>query len=347
MKVWVDILTPKQLLFFEPMVKKLRRRHTVVCTGRRYRELSGLAGIRRFRLREVGRHGGGEKEPKLRASVRRMSALHAMMARQKPDLTVSFCSPDASRISYGLGIDHIGVTDAPHSIAVMRLSVPLLQKLLIPAIIPKSRVTRFGIGERDVMKYNALDSYVTIKHSSYPGTEVPFSGGKRTILVRMEEEQAAYIPNRMDTHAILEALAGHYEGDPGVEVVVLGRYTDQIRRLKRRFGRRLRILSKTYDGKALLENADVFIGSGGSMIAEAALLGTPTISYNAVPNITEEYLIRKRTVRREENPDRIARLARRMLTEDNGPYARRGKRLMSRMQDPYEVLAAAIRSLRR
>ena len=39
-------------------------------------------------------------------------------------------------------------------------------------------------------------------------------------------------------------------------------------------------------------NTDVFvIGSGGTMTAESALLGIPTISYNAIPNIIENYLI--------------------------------------------------------
>ena len=32
----------------------------------------------------------------------------------------------------------------------------------------------------------------------------------------------------------------------------------------------------------------VFVGSGGTMTAESALLGIPTISYNAVPNIIED-----------------------------------------------------------
>ena len=37
-------------------------------------------------------------------------------------------------------------------------------------------------------------------------------------------------------------------------------------------------------------NTDIFIGSGGTMTAESALMGIPTISYNAVPNIIEKFL---------------------------------------------------------
>ncbi|NOS62184.1 MAG: lipid-A-disaccharide synthase, partial [Nitrosarchaeum sp.] len=31
MKIWIDILTPKQLLFSEPMIEKLRKKHNVLC----------------------------------------------------------------------------------------------------------------------------------------------------------------------------------------------------------------------------------------------------------------------------------------------------------------------------
>ncbi len=49
----------------------------------------------------------------------------------------------------------------------------------------------------------------------------------------------------------------------------------------------------SFDGKYLLNNTDVFIGSGGTMTAESALMGIPTISYNAIPNSIEKMLVRK------------------------------------------------------
>ena len=60
----------------------------------------------------------------------------------------------------------------------------------------------------------------------------------------------------------------------------------------------------SFDGKHLLNNTDVFMGSGGTMTAESALMGVPTISYNAVPNNIENFLVRNRLVKRETNPNR-------------------------------------------
>ena len=56
----------------------------------------------------------------------------------------------------------------------------------------------------------------------------------------------------------------------------------------------------------ILNNTDIFIGSGGTMTAESALMGVPTISYNAVPNIVEKFLVKKYLVKRETNPSKIS-----------------------------------------
>ena len=67
------------------------------------------------------------------------------------------------------------------------------------------------------------------------------------------------------------------------EIIVMGRYTSQVRHLDQTFGKKIIVFNKIVDSKILLENAGVFVGSGGTMTAESALLGIPTISYNAVP----------------------------------------------------------------
>ena len=44
---------------------------------------------------------------------------------------------------------------------------------------------------------------------------------------------------------------------------MLARYADQIKNLQKEFKGNVTILTKSYDGRALLENADLFVGSGG------------------------------------------------------------------------------------
>ena len=145
MKIWFDILTPKQLLFFEPIIKRIKKNHTVLCTSRDYNQVTHLAKIRDLKLIKVGKHGGPKKHDKLNASLERAKSLSSRIKEFSPDITISSCSPEAARVSYGLNIDHICFSDSPHATAVMRLVIPLVQKLLIPWIIPKKEFTKFGI----------------------------------------------------------------------------------------------------------------------------------------------------------------------------------------------------------
>jgi len=163
LKIWIDILTPKQLLFAEPIIEKLSRKHRILCTSRSYEEVSNLAKIRKFSLIYVGKHGGIKKYTKLEASILRIKKLMPIVEKFKPELTISFCSPEAARISFGLGIRHIAFCDTPHADAVMRLTVPLMQKLLIPWVIPKKEFSKYGIDQKNIISYKAVDASVTIK----------------------------------------------------------------------------------------------------------------------------------------------------------------------------------------
>ena len=53
-----------------------------------------------------------------------------------------------------------------------------------------------------------------------------------------------------------------------------------------------RVTEEIVDGKSLLGLSALFIGAGGTMTAEAALQGVPTISIYPKSTIVEDYLIR-------------------------------------------------------
>jgi predicted glycosyltransferase len=105
------------------------------------------------------------------------------------------------------------------------------------------------------------------------------------------------------------------------------------------------VLSKVIDSKTLLENAAVFVGSGGTMTAESALLGIPTISYNAVPNIIESYLVRKKLVIRETNPKHVVMSIRKIFESSNLTIKKKSKKMLNSMEDPYPILVKTIKSV--
>ena len=111
------------------------------------------------------------------------------------------------------------------------------------------------------------------------------------------------------------------------------------------FGDKIKILDKVVDGKALLSSVNVFVGSGGTMTAESALSSVPTISYNAVPNIIENYLVRKKLIVRERNPKRIAISIKKLLDSTNSEIKVKSKNMLHSMEDPYPILIETINSI--
>lgn len=336
MKIWIDILTPKQLLFAEPIIEKLSKKHKILCTSRDYGEVSKLAKIRHFSLVNIGKHGGDTNLGKLESSILRMQKMTKKIKKFGPQIAISFCSPEACRISFGLGIKHIAFCDSPHAEAVMRLTLPLIQKLLIPSVIPKKEFSKFGISEKNIIPYKAIDAYVTIKRKTIKDKKNPFrKNNRKNILIRVEEEQASYTSKSSKIVPIIKKIISEFENE---NIVILGRYQNQISNLQKTVRKKAKVIKMSFDGKNILEDTDVFIGSGGTMTAESALLGIPTISYNAVPNLIENYLVKNHIAIRETDPQKIAKNIKKILKNSKKDNRRRAKEICSKMEDPIQKL---------
>ena len=70
------MLTPKQVLFFEPVIKALKERgDEIVVTSRHYREAELMIRKRQIKAEFVGAHGGKNLVSKLSASLDRTEKL--------------------------------------------------------------------------------------------------------------------------------------------------------------------------------------------------------------------------------------------------------------------------------
>lgn len=344
MRIWFDALTPKQLLIYEYMIRRASGKHRILFTSRDYTEAVQLANIRGLNPVYVGRFGGGDLSSKLTASLDRARELTGIVEKFAPDISVSSCSPEAARISYGLGIPHIGFCNAPHAKAVCRLSIPLLTRLLIPHHIPKEAFLEYGIAESDVVPYRALDEYLIVNNPAAPwdAEAAGLVPGKKTILFRTYETQASYPSRNIDINGIVGALTERF---PDCNVVILGRYPDQIRSLHTHNSNAI-VLSGAVDSGAILSECDLFVGSGGTMTTEAVLRGVPSISYEAVPNLDEAYLVGQNLLVRSRDAKGVVETADRLIRSDPQPYRDRARMLLSEMGDPYDTLEAEMCSVR-
>lgn len=339
MRVWFDLLTPKQLLFFRPVVERLRLHgHDVLTTSRRYREVEQMASRLGLELRYAGSRGGKDVLDQLVHSLARMEELIPAVAEFRPDAAVSVASADCARIAFGLRVRHVAVNDSPHSLVAGKLSLPLSYHLLSPWVIPYGAWSPFGLSRAQLTTYRALDPAAWLKRR---GTRrSPRKGGSPTILVRLEESWAPYMAGSDETWS--EKVMGQLARDfRGARLVALCRYDEQLSRVKARFGSTYEIPEGAVDGADFIEQSDAFVGMGGTMTTEAALLGVPAVSaFQGGALYTEKYLVSKELLMKSRSPSGVSRCVRSSLRAGYAEaYLARARRLLDWMEDPSERIS--------
>ncbi|MDQ3727771.1 MAG: DUF354 domain-containing protein [Thermoproteota archaeon] len=343
MKIWFDILTPKQVMFFRRAVNLLHNSgHEILCTSRKYREAVELARIKKLNLTLVGSHGGADRYNKLRQGARRTYELAEVVKQFGPDVAVTFSSPEGSRVAFGLGIRHICFNDSPHAEAVAKLTIPLTSKLYCPWVIPHSAWSGYGIAKKNIVHYRALDPAAWLKYHNDDIQEVKQE--KRMILLRLEESKASYIADKkISTTRMIDSFVAKLW--QSANILVLCRYEDQIAEVESRYGNKVQVLRDVVEGTTLIKSTQLFVGAGGTMTAEAALLGKPTISIAPIQFYVEKYLVRSGLVKRAINSRSLVRSGTKMLSDESyiQMQKKRAERILGRMEDPTERIISALR----
>jgi predicted glycosyltransferase len=357
-------------MFFNPAIDLLQKEgHDILGTSRNYREANELSHLKDLKLLMVGSHGGSNLYDKLFQSSKRIIELTKIVSKFSPDVVISFSSPEASRVAFGLGKHHIGFNDSPHAEAVARLTIPLLSKLFSPKAIPIAAWKKYGISSSHIIQYDGLDPIAWLRLNSNlndldtnnigkplspHGKDNQFlealgiDNEKKSILVRLEESKAAYISNKSLRIQPLE-FVDHVVDSFGPEnnVIILCRYPDQIEEMSKRFAGRAIVLKQVIDGVRLLENIDVFIGAGGTMTAESALLGKPTISIAPIQFYIDDYLKKIRLVQQVSTPKELEGMVSVLLSDDKKRVdtMRSAVKMINNMENPLDKLITYLNAM--
>ncbi|MEM4461467.1 MAG: DUF354 domain-containing protein [Candidatus Bathyarchaeia archaeon] len=344
-RIIVDILTPKQVLFFEPVIRRLRSNgFDVYVSTRVFRETLWLLNRRGIDARIIGVYGGGSLEGKLKASLERCLEMLRFFEEVDPDAVLCFSSPEASRVAFGLSIPLYIANDSPHAEAVARLTLPLARRLYTPRIIPVRMWTRYGLKLSQIVRYNALDPAAWLKGFK-PSTEVVdklgLNIGEPILVARFEESKSAYIPrnSRSPLLALIERISEEFRG---FKIVVIPRYEDQVEALEY-LEDRVIVCREPIEAANLLYYASIFVGFGGTMTCEAALLGVPTLSLRFYGSYyTEKYLERRGLLVAAYTLDEAMEKLRDLATRWRVMKAKlrgRASRILNSMDDPSEVIS--------
>jgi uncharacterized protein len=290
--IWFDLVTPKSVLFFIPIIKEIKHRgRKVLITAREgsgYSEVVELLRLYNMEFVNRGEFGGACLKDKLHASIERQKALMEFVTLYDIDRLVCLCSVDANRVAFGLGIPVINFYDIPLSdyktnfkkaLPQARLTLPLSNKVFKPFVVPDEIFLRFSLDEEQIFDYNFIDPLIWLKDFK-PSFEYvkeilkPYNLDltKKLIIIREEEYKSSYVDKKYPI--LYEELETIYNSTNS-NIIIIPRYESLY--LKKEFPFAV-VLEEKVIIQHLLAYADLFIGGGGTLNTEACFFNTPTIS---------------------------------------------------------------------
>ena len=353
MRIWIDILSPKQLWMFTSLAQVLMARgHEVLLTSRRYEQLDRLLDtvFRDWSILRIGRWGGKSLEGKLKASAERLLMLLDTVLEWRPDTALSSGSIEAARIAYGLRIPHLLVSDTPHS-PVNRLSAPISHRVLTPWIIPKKEWIQAGAPPSHIRYYKALDPWFWLREFK-PDKKVLEELGleeNRYVLLRMPETAAAYLTE--SDEEFLHKVSMLLEILDVLKLLILCRYGEQTKAAEKILGGdpRVLVVSRLLPGSSIIYFSTLFLGGGGTMSQEAAILGVPAFSIypGKLPTVLR-FLSSRGLLKHYRNIGRMVKEVRKVLKRIDDvrkEWMRRAEKLRKLMKPPEEIVVREVESL--
>lgn len=161
----------------------------------------------------------------------------------------------------------------------------------------------------------------------------------------MEEAHASYITENKfkdTTVKMIDRIIGNLSHIANFSI--LCRYEDQKSQISERYSDKANVISNVVDGLELISHSDIFIGAGGTMTTEAALMGKPTISIAPISFSVEKYLISQGLAQRASTPERLEKITRKIVADRGSAHKQviRASSIVKKMEDPIAKLISLL-----
>ena len=295
MRVWIDLSNSPHPLLFAPVARLLEEEgHEVLVTARDNAQTRALALERWPDAEIVGTPSPPGRLRKARRIAERVTALRRWAKRNRPDLAVSHNSYAQILAARSLRIESATAMDYEYQ-PVNHLAFRVANRVVLPELFPAERARRCGASRAKTIRYRGLKEEIYLGDFEFDPAALDELGVRRgdrvLIAARTAPRGAAY---HRKENPIFEQLLGRLASRADCECVVLARNAEERQALAGRPG--LTVPDRAIDSRSLIYAADAFIGAGGTMTREAALLGVPTVSVYAArrPAVDEELARRGR-----------------------------------------------------
>jgi len=274
MKIWFDLSNSPHINLFAHMIRDLEAEgHEVVITCRPLANTIDLLDLHRFRYQVVGVHYGGKLALKLFGFPIRVWQLYRHLRGQRIDVAISQSSFHSPLVAWLLRVRSIYMNDNEHAMGNIP-SFLFARRIMVPEFLSIEKLRKQWASPRKVVAYPGVKEgiYLWQLDERQPRRDAQ-AKARPTVYIRPEPWTAQYYKGSRDF--LDETILGIKDQ---VQVIVLPRGKDQGAHYREPQFAGVRVVDTALDIADIAPDCDLFIGAGGTMTREMAVLGVPTIS---------------------------------------------------------------------
>jgi predicted glycosyltransferase len=334
MRVWVDLATPPQVLFFRPIIAEMETRgHEVVITVRDFSQTVSLATQLGYEHTTIGRHGGNSLAGKGLGILRRAMGLVAFARGKRFSLAVSHNSYAQALAAAAMRLPLVTLMDYEHQPA-NHIAFRLARKVIVPEPFPDEALRRYGAPERRVKRFPGVKEDIYLADfAPEPGflEKLGIPPEKIVVTLRPPATMATY---HNFENPLFEKVVDYLVSNPDVYIVFLPRVSQQADDLATRARDNIMVPREAVDGPNLIYHSDLVISGGGTMNREAAVLGTPAYTiFKGEMAAVDRYLIESGRMTLIDGPEDIANIVIEKCEKARGQATIGGSRLLQEVVD--------------
>lgn len=287
MKIWIDFINTPQVSFWVPFIKEFKNdNHEIILTCRDSGNTIELLKQHGLDYQIIGKKVGNGILQKLLFFPKRIYQLYSFISKKNIDVAASqssFYQPIVARL---LGIPCLYTNDNEHAKGNLAGFV-FARRVLLPIALFNEKFTKKW-PLRSKIKF-----YPSVKEAIYLSQQPDFvqliTDKKTTVYFRPEPWSAQYYNGPVNFFDETLLRLGSE-----LKVIILPRDHNQIVHYQQEKFNQIFVAEKPLNLKDIISDCLLFIGAGGSMTRELAVLGIPVISiYQAEMLCVDKYLVDK------------------------------------------------------
>ena len=261
-------------MFHELIIELKKDGHEIIITSRDLANTVSLLNQKYLEHTTIGKHYGKNIIKKYMGYPIRIYLLYKFLKEKKPAVSISQSSFHSPVVSFILRIPCIYTNDNEHAFGNIAAYL-FADRFFVPENMPWSRITKISNIKNKIRIYPGIKEgiYLWSKYKNISISRKNEVKTKKHVYIRPEPRTAAYYKggiNFMDNMII--GLQKKYD------VTILPRDNYQINYYSNKKFGTTNVSKKTIDIEKIANECSLFIGAGGSMTRELALLGVPSIS---------------------------------------------------------------------